>query len=138
MRMHEEPLVVRRRQGPAEINVAPLLDMVFILLIFFVITTTFSRQTGVDVTKPQAQSAQFQGDQTLMVGISREGTIHVHGKQVSSEALSQIVSRELVRRGDLSVVIVADRSSELGRSIEVMDICTMAGVARVSVAADRK
>lgn len=129
---------LQRRESPAEVNIAPLLDMVFILLIFFVITTNFSRQTGVDVTKPKAESARFQGQKTILVGISREGTVHVHGKQVNLDGLAHVVSRELSRRPDASVVIVADRGSQLGRAVEVMDACTLAGAKKVSVAADRK
>jgi biopolymer transport protein ExbD len=129
---------IGKKSASAEVNMGPLLDMVFILLIFFVITTNFNRETGVDVTKPTAQSATSLGQKTILVGISREGTLHIHGRQVSTETLAGILSREIRQRPDASVVIVGDEGSTLGRSVQVMDICTRAGVAKVSVSAEQK
>lgn len=128
----------QRKQSQAKVDIGPLLDMVFILLIFFVITTNFSRQTGVEVNKPKAQNTLSQGQKTILVGITREGTFHIHGRQVNAERLTQILAREVARRPDATVVIVADRGSALGRSVEVMDICSTAGVKKVSVAADKQ
>ena len=136
--MLEEYGFIEKRESSAEVNIAPLLDMVFILLIFFVITTNFSRQSGVEVQKPKAQSAVYQGQKTILVGISREGSIHIHGRQVNLEKLTRIVSSEITRRPTANVVIVADRASVLGRAVEVMDACILAGVKKVSVAADKK
>jgi biopolymer transport protein ExbD len=136
--MFDDYGLLHRRTSRAEVNIAPLLDMVFILLIFFVITANFNRQTGVDVQKPRSQSALYQGQQTVLIGITREGTIHVHGRQVSAEDLQLILARELARRPDLQVVIVGDKGSALGRSVEIMDICTQTGITRVSLAADKK
>jgi len=128
----------QKNESSAEVNMAPLLDMVFILLIFFVITTNFNRQTGVEVKKPKASSAVYQGQKTILVGISREGSIHIHGRQVGLEQLTTIISREVTRRPDANVVIVGDRGAVLGRAVEVMDACVVAGVEKVSVAAERK
>jgi biopolymer transport protein ExbD len=122
----------------AEINMAPLIDMVFILLIFFVVTTNFSRQTGVEVTKPRAQSVVSQGQKVMLIGITREGLIHVYGRQVAIESLEGIVSRETAERPDISVVIVADKNAPVGSAVSVMDKCTMAGVKKISIAADRE
>ena len=136
--MLEEYGFLHKKESSADINIAPLLDMVFILLIFFVITTSFSRQTGVDVQKPKAQSALYRGQKTILVGISREGSLHIHGRQVNLDKLTRILASEVARRPDANVVIVADRSSILGRAVEVMDACILAGVQKVSVAADKK
>lgn len=136
--MLEEYGFLSRRKSGAQVDVAPLLDMVFILLIFFVITSNFNRQTGVDVQKPKSQSALYQGQQTVMIGITREGTVHIHGRQVSVDALTQILSQELARRPDMQVVIVGDKGSPLGRTVEVMDLCTQSGILKVSLAADKK
>ncbi len=136
--MLEEYGFLQKKESSAEINIAPLLDMVFILLIFFVITTNFNRQSGVEVQKPKAQTAIYQGQKTILVGISREGSIHIHGRQVNIDKLTRIITSELARRPDANVVIVADRGSVLGRAVEVMDACVLAGVAKVSIAADKK
>ncbi len=135
--MLEEYGFIEKGESSAEVNIAPLLDMVFILLIFFIITTNFSRQSGVEVQKPKAQSAVYQGQKTILVGISREGSIHIHGRQVNLERLTRIISSEIARRPTANVVIVADRASMLGRAVEVMDACILAGVKKVSVAADK-
>lgn len=131
-------LHTRTHESPAEINIGPLLDMVFILLIFFVITTNFNRQTGIDVNKPRAVSAKSLTAKTILIGVSREGTIHIHGKQVSSTVLEEILQREFNRRPELNTVIVADRLSPLGKSIEVLDICNRIGIKNTSVAAEKE
>jgi len=126
-----------KNESQANVDVAPLLDMVFILLIFFIITTNFTRQTGLDVRKPSAKAAVYQGAKTLLIGISPEGAIHVHGKQVSIERLVQVIRHEVKKQSDATVVIIADKTAHIGRAVEVMDICLLAGVKKVSVAADK-
>ena len=135
--MFNEYGFIGKKGARAEVNMGPLLDMVFILLIFFVITTNFTRETGVEVTRPRSQSAVALGQKTVLVGISREGTLHIHGRQVSAEQLYDIVTHEVRNRPELQVVIVGDIGSTLGRAVAVMDICTRAGAAMVSVSADR-
>lgn len=136
--MLEDYGFLQKKESSAEVNMAPLLDMVFILLIFFVITTNFNRQSGVEVQKPKSQSAVYQGQKTILVGISREGSIHIHGRQVSQEKLIRILTGEIARRPDANVVIVADKMSFLGKAVDVMDACALAGVSKVSVAAEKK
>ncbi|MFP4521283.1 MAG: ExbD/TolR family protein [Fibrobacterota bacterium] len=136
--MFEQPGFITKKSARAEVNTGPLLDMVFILLIFFVVTTNFTRETGVEVTKPQSKSAGSLGQKTVLIGISREGTIHIHGKQVSAGGLIRILEREVNKRPSVSAVIVGDAGSSLGRSVEVMDICARAGIKKVSVSADKK
>ena len=127
----------RSDEGSADINIGPLIDMVFILLIFFVITTNFTRQTGIDVTKPKAQTALSQGQKVILVGISREGTIHAYGRQMSPERLQSLIQEEVMKKPDLSVVIVSDKQAELGKAVQVMDICALAGAKKVSLSADK-
>lgn len=136
--MFEDYGLMQRDTSVAEVNMAPLIDMVFILLIFFVVTTNFNRQTGVDVSKPKAQTAVSTGQKVLLVGITREGTIHVHGRQVSPERLRMLVSQETSKRPDVSVVIISDREAAMGRAVEVMDVCALGGAQKVSVAADKE
>ncbi|MBD3420174.1 MAG: biopolymer transporter ExbD [Chitinivibrionales bacterium] len=136
--MFEDYGLVQANQESGEINMGPLIDMVFILLIFFVITTNFNRQTGVDVSKPKAQSAISQGQKTMMIGVTREGTIHVYGRQVSLERLETLVKQEIGKRPDMSVVIIADENAAIGKAVQVMDKCALAGAAKVSLAADKE
>lgn len=130
-------MLEREDDEGADINMGPLIDMVFILLIFFIITTNFTRQTGIDVTKPKAQTAVSQGKKVILIGISREGTIHAYGRQMSPERLQALIQEEVLKQPDLSVVIVSDRQAELGKAVEVMDRCAMAGAKKVSLSADK-
>lgn len=136
--MFEDYSMIQQKDDSAEINMGPLIDMVFILLIFFVITTNFTRQTGVDVSKPKAKSAVSQGQKILLVGITREGTLHIYGRQVSPEKLKALVSQEVGKKPDMSVVIVADQDAVISRVVQVMDICTIAGARKVSIAAENE
>lgn len=122
----------------AEIDMGPLIDMVFILLIFFIITTNFNRQTGVDVSKPKAKSAISQGAKTIMIGVTREGTIHLYGRQVTLERLQMIISQEITKAPETSIVIIADQDASIGKAIEVMDNCSTAGATKVSIAAEKE
>ena len=82
------------------IEMGPLMDIVFILLIFFVVTSSFTRETGVDVTKPQAQSASQLEKENLLIAITREGTIHMNERQVDLGELAgypETVAREGTR-----------------------------------------
>ena len=135
--MAEDFRILEKDDESADINIGPLIDMVFILLIFFVITTNFTRQTGIDVTKPKAQTAVSQGQKVILIGISREGTIHAYGRQMSPERLQALVQEEVLKRPDLSVVIVSDRQAEIGKAVEVMDLCSLAGAKKVSISAEK-
>jgi biopolymer transport protein ExbD len=136
--MFEDFGMVSDHSEAAEINMGPLIDLVFILLIFFVVTTNFNRQTGVDVSKPKAQSAITQGPKTILVGVTREGTIHVYGRQVTPERLTMLVQQEVTKNPETSVVIIADNDASVGRTVMVMDQCALAGAQKVSIAADKE
>lgn len=122
-------------QQRPEINLAPFVDTIMILLIFFVVTANLYIMTGVEVTKPKARSAVSVGERALLVGITREGSVHVYGRQVGLEALQTLVNREVSRNPDVAVVIVADQDAAVGRAVQVMDKCVLAGANKVSVAA---
>lgn len=119
----------------SEINISPLLDMVFILLIFFVVTTTFTRETGVEVQKPKASTASAIKDKTIKIAITREGTIHIFEKQVDLQNLEAILKRERDKEPGLKVVVIADNDSVTGKLVTVIDKCTAAGFENVSIAA---
>ena len=68
----------KRTRDAGGIDVSPMLDMVFILLIFFIVTSTFTRETGVDVTKPKASSSKELAKESILIGVTRQGTIHIN------------------------------------------------------------
>ena len=125
----------RRKQKDVGIDMGPLMDIVFILLIFFVVTSSFTRETGVDVTKPQAQSASQLEKENLFIAITREGTIHMNERQVDLASLQDILKQSLAKAPDREAVVIADKESETGVLVQVIDMCNLAGVKKVSIAA---
>ncbi len=120
-----------------EINIAPLIDMVFILLIFFLVTTSFLKETGVDISRPSAVTAQTKVKPSILIGITKTGDIHIDRRQVDMRAVRANVERALAENPDGSVVIVADKESITGLVISVMVSCKLAGAKDVSIAADK-
>ena len=125
----------RRKQKDMGIEMGPLMDIVFILLIFFVVTSSFTRETGVDVTKPQAQSASQLEKENLLIAITREGTIHMNERQVDLASLQDILKQSLAKALDREAVVIADKGAETGVLVQVIDMCNLAGVKKVSIAA---
>lgn len=120
-----------------EINLAPLIDMVFILLIFFLVTTSFVRESGVTVERPQAATAQAQEKGSLIIGVSAGGDIHLDRRRVDLRSVRGLVERYLAGNPQGAVVIVADKASLTGRVVEVLDQARQAGAVDVAVAARR-
>ncbi len=127
--------IPRRKQKDMGIEMGPLMDIVFILLIFFVVTSSFTRETGVDVTKPQAQSASQLEKENLLIAITREGTIHMNERQVDLASLQDILKQSLAKAPDREAVVIADTGAETGVLVQVIDMCNLAGVKKVSIAA---
>jgi biopolymer transport protein ExbD len=123
--------------GDAEINMAPLIDMVFILLIFFLVTTSFVREAGVEVDRPQAFTAQAKQKRAFMVAVDVKGGIYVDSRRVNLRSVRGLVERFLAEEREGAVVIVADKKSLTGRVIAVLDECRLAGAKDVAVAARR-
>ena len=125
----------RPRKEGATVEMGPLMDIVFILLIFFVVTSTFTRETGVDVSKPQAQSASELRAESILIAITREGTIHVNEREVDLAALKDVLEQSVARAPEREAIVIADESAPTGRLVQVIDACTLARVKKVSLAA---
>ena len=119
------------------IDISPLLDCVFILLIFFIVTTVFVEETGVEVQKPTAASAKDLEKRSLLIALTREGRIVYGGREYSLHGLRAIVTREVANE-DVPVVILADRDAGSGMLVDVIDECKLAGAKNVSLAAKRE
>ena len=127
--------IPRRKRKEMGIEMGPLMDIVFILLIFFVETSSFTRETGVDVTKPQAQSASQLEKENILIAITREGTIHIHERQVDMASLQDILKQTLAKTPDREAVVIADKGAVTGTLVQVIDACNLSGVKKVSIAA---
>lgn len=129
---------VRMHHKEAEINMSPLIDLVFLLLIFFMVTTSFVRETGIDVQRPSASTATLTKQGNILIAVSQEGTIHFDGKIIDIRSVRAHIARAISENPEGSVVIVADKTSHTGIVIKVMDFCRLAGANRVSIAASRQ
>ena len=125
----------KARARPIELNMAPLIDMVFILLIFFLVTTSFVKETGVAVNRPSAATAVKKENAGILVGITKDGRIFMDKREIDIRTVRANVERALAENPDASVVIVADRESRTGTAIKVMDGCRLAGAKNISIAA---
>ncbi|HHX15145.1 MAG TPA: biopolymer transporter ExbD [Fibrobacter sp.] len=125
----------RRKRKEVGVEMGPLMDIVFILLIFFVVTSSFTRETGVDVTKPQAQSASQLEKENILIAITREGTIHIHERQVDIASLQDILKQLLAKTPDREAVVIADKNAVTGTLVQVIDACNLSGVKKISIAA---
>jgi len=127
----------RQRRKPAELNMSPLIDMIFILLIFFVVTTSFVREAGVDVQRPIAQTAETKDSTNIVLAITADNLVVVEGKPVDVRSVQSYMERFLMQNPNGSVVLAADRNSRSGLVIQVLDACRLAGVKNLSVAAKK-
>ncbi|GAB6906150.1 Biopolymer transport protein exbD2 [Desulfosarcina cetonica] len=125
----------RNRQRSADINMAPLIDMVFILLIFFLVTTSFVKETGIEVHRPTASTAGTSNKATLLIAIDPQNRVFMDHHEIDVRAVRANMARALAENPDGAVVVVADTASSTGTAIMVMDGCRLAGAKNVSLAA---
>lgn len=125
----------KARQKPTELNITPLIDMVFILLIFFLVTTSFVREAGVEINRPAAVTAVVREKTNTLIAITRDNRIFMDGREIDIRTVRAHVERAAAENPDSGVVVVADRNSHTGTAIRVMDLCRLAGVDNVSLAA---
>ena len=129
-----------RRHSPESedhgIDLAPMLDFCINLLIFFIITTSFIKEAGVEVFKPKAVTAQNDESGNLLVAIRENGDIWMDRQNVQLRDLRTRLERLHIERPDDTVVIIADRASKAGVVAKVMDEVKLSGIKIVSIAAD--
>ncbi len=131
--------VRRTMRGSEKVNIdmGPLIDMVFLLLIFFVVTTSFVKESGVDVQRSTAATAEVKEHGNIMVGLNTAGEVWFDGERVDVRSVRAHVERALAEDPESGVVIVADKKSETGLVVQIMDQCRLAGAKDVSLAANR-
>ena len=123
------------REEETEINITPMLDIVFIMLIFFIVTTSFIRETGIDPQRPEAVTAARQDRGNILIAISATGQIWMDKRQVALESVRQRIEQARNESPESTVVIIADERSETGILIDLMDQIRLGGILNVSVAA---
>lgn len=132
---------MRRRvtldEEEAGINITPMLDIVFIMLIFFIVTTSFVKETGIEVNRPDAQTAVRNERGNILIAITESGDIWMDKRKIDVRAVRANVERMLAERPEGAVIVQADKFSKAGVMVTVMDQVRLAGVENVSIAASK-
>lgn len=118
-----------------ELNISPLIDMVFILLIFFIVTTVFVEETGVDVNKPQAASAIDLEKNSILIAITDTGKVVYGGREIGLTGVRTIVRRN-TQREMMPVIIQSDRNVPTHLLVGVIDEAKLAGAQSVSISTE--
>jgi biopolymer transport protein ExbD len=126
---------LRSESGPTAMNITPLIDMVFILLIFFAVNASFVKEAGVEIERPSARSAVTQEQANIMIAVTENGEVWIDRKRVDPRSVRGHVERLHAENPEGAVVILADDKSQTGLVIEVLDQARLAGVENVAVAA---
>jgi len=132
-------MAVRRARGDedeSEISLTPMLDVVFILLIFFIVSTSFVKEPGLTPERPLAETAAAKARGNILVGVSATDAVWMHKRRVRLEDVRPLVEAAVAENPESSVVVVADRRASTGAVIDVMDRARAAGVANIAVAAE--
>lgn len=119
--------------GEGGIDISPLMDCVFILLIFFIVTTTFVEETGIEVDKPQAASSVRLEKTSILIALTEKGQVVYGGREIGFSGVQPLVKR-MLQKEDVPVIIQADTAAQSGLLVRVIDEAKLAGAAKVSVA----
>ncbi|MFQ5779304.1 MAG: ExbD/TolR family protein [Nitrospiria bacterium] len=125
---------IKQRGRSTDINLTPLIDMVFILLIFFIVTTSFVKEAGIDVIRPTAYSAERKERGNILIAISDSGEIWMDKRRIGIETVRANVERMRAENPEGAVIVLADEGSETGLLVRVIDQARLAGVSNVSIA----
>ena len=120
----------------SEINVSPLIDMVFILLIFFIVTTVFVEETGIEVDKPQAAAAASLEKNSILLAVTSKGQVVYGGREIGVDGVRSLVKR-LTQSDDLPAIIQGDKNAEHGVVVQVLNEAKLGGAENVSLATER-
>ncbi len=125
-----------RRKSGSEVNLTPMLDVVFIMLIFFIVTASFVKESGIEISRPGASTAVRKEKGNILIAISANDQIWMNRRQVDPRALRANIERAHAENPQGSVIIQADKEAKTGLLVKVMDAARSAGVKSVSLAAD--
>ncbi len=125
-----------RESAQSEVNMTPMLDVVFIMLIFFIVTASFVKEAGVDVIRPPAQTAVAKDKGNILIAITENGQIWIDRRQVDPRSLRANIERLHGENPQGAIVIQADQRSQNHLLVAVMDAAKAAGVNSVAIAAD--
>tara|TARA_Y200000002_G_scaffold58923_2_gene44341 strand:- start:6315 stop:6716 length:402 start_codon:yes stop_codon:yes gene_type:complete len=125
----------RRKSEEQGLDLTPMMDIVFIMLIFFIVTTSFVKETGVDVNRPNAETAERDEKGNILVAITQNNEIWIDKRRIDLKAVRANIERLKIEYPEGSVIIQADKEARSGLLVETMDQIRLAGVQNISIAA---
>lgn len=128
----------KNNDPPLTVDMAPLIDVVFILLIFFLVTATFVRETGIEVDRPQATASPSLDQQAIRISITVNGTIYAEGSAVDMDTLQSKISSFVAAHPSSPVIVIPDQETRAQRVVDVMDAAKLAGAKHVAIATEKK
>ena len=136
--MRRNAISAAARDEESEINLTPMLDVVFIMLIFFIVTANFIKEPGLEVNRPDAETANIQDNAAILIAIGSNDDIWIDGRRVDVRQVKANVTKLLADNPQGSVVIQADERATADAIIKVMDQSRDAGVYAISLASEPK
>ncbi len=127
-----------RAREQSDVNMTPMLDVVFILLIFFLVTASFVKESGIDINRPNADTAERKERANILIALTETGQVWIQKRPVDVRAVRANIERLLAENPQGSVVIQADEQSKNVLLVEVMDQARMAGAQSIAIAADKR
>jgi len=122
--------------GLESLNMAPLIDVIFQLLIFFMLTSSFSFQSGINVKLPRAITSDVVQTESLSITITSENVMYLNSKLLTVKELRQELTKPQYK--DYSILIKADRRASLGRIVDVWDLCREIGIEKINIATNQE
>jgi biopolymer transport protein ExbD len=119
------------------VDISPLIDVVFLLLIFFIVTTVFVKETGIEVSKPRAASAEDLQKQAILIAVTQEGRVWHGGREIGMDGVRAVVAAMLEEDDTIPVVIRADAAAATESTVKVIDAAKLAGAQSVSLATEK-
>ena len=127
-----------KKQEASEINITPMLDIVFIMLIFFIVTTSFIKETGIDPSRPEAETARRAERGNILIAVSPNDQIWMNKGPIELEMVRILMESAHSENPESSVVVVADELASTGLVIDIMDQIRLSGISKVSLSAKEK
>ncbi|MFA6378752.1 MAG: biopolymer transporter ExbD [Candidatus Omnitrophota bacterium] len=127
---------VKIGQGLDQINITPLVDVVFLLLIFFMLSSSFVFQSGITVKLPKAVTSEVIKEENLIITITSENVLYINDKVSTMKTLRQELQKK--ENKERLILIKADRRASLGRIIDIWDLCRELGIERVNIATNQE
>ncbi len=121
-----------------QIDLTPMLDVVFIMLIFFIVTTSFVKESGIDVNRPSAQSSEQKGQANIFIAIRNNDEIWIDKRMVDLRSVRANIERLKATNSQNSVVIQSDKEAKTGVLVSVMDQIRLAGIFNISISTSKE